>query len=167
MKKLILIFLSIYIFTGCSGYKPSSYYIKKEISSNVFVKLNINISNLSSSVLVKDALNEMIVARFGSKLVSNKEDAQTIINISLSNVSLSALQYDKDGYVNIYRVSVKIKVSYKVDKTTRKISVSDYYDFAVDKNAIISDTKKEEAVKIASSKAMESILSKIAVQTFK
>jgi hypothetical protein len=117
-------------------------------------------------VLVKDALNEMIVARFGSKLVSNKEDAQTIINISLSN-ALSALQYDKDGYVNIYRVSVKIKVSYKVDKTTRKISVSDYYDFAVDKNAIISDTKKEEAVKIASSKAMESILSKIAVQTFK
>ena len=126
MKKLILIFLSIYMFVGCAGYKPSSYYTKREIAQTVFVNLNVNINNSSNSVLIKDALNEMIVARFGSKLVSNKEDAKTIINLSLSSVSLLAIQYDKDGYVNTYRASVSIKVSYQVGTMTRDINISDY-----------------------------------------
>ncbi|MBT3281281.1 MAG: hypothetical protein HOH31_01645 [Campylobacteraceae bacterium] len=167
MNKLILIILSIFVFSGCAGYKPSSYYTKQEISKKVFVKLNINISNAQNSVLIKDAMNEMIVGRFGSKLVNNENEAQTVINLSLGSVSLSAIQYDSNGYVSVYRASISIKVNYKANGFIRNITVSDYYDFAVESDATISDTKKDEAIRIAASKALEDVLSKIAIQTFK
>jgi hypothetical protein len=167
MNKLILIILSLYIFSGCAGYKPSSYYVKQEISKTVFVNLNVNISNSVNSVLVKDAMNEMIVNRFGSKLVDLPSQAQTILNISLDSVNLSPIQYDTQGYVNTYRATVSIEVNYNQNGFNRNITVGNYYDFAVDPNAIISDSKKEEAVKIASSKALEDLLSKIAIQSFK
>jgi hypothetical protein len=167
MNRLILIITMIFIFGGCAGYKPSSYYTKKEISNNVFVKLNVNISNISNSVLIKDAMNEMVVGRFGSKLAKSEDEAQTIMNITLSSVKLSAIQYDSNGYVNTYRAEVTIKVNYKANGVARDLNVSNYYDFAVDDNAIISDAKKEEAVRIAASKALEDLLSKIAILTFK
>lgn len=166
MKKLLLIFIAAFFLVGC-GYKPSSYYVKKEIADTVYVDLNVNIDNASNSVLIKDAMNEMVVSRFGSKLVSNKADAKTIINLSLSSVSISEIQYDVQGYVKVYRASVGIKVTYKTDGNLRTISVSDYYDFSVDSEATVSDAKKEEAIRIAASKALEEVLSKIAIQTFK
>jgi hypothetical protein len=167
MKKLVLIIFSLFVFSACAGYKPSSYYTKQEISDTVFVKLNVNINNLASSVLIKDAMNEMIVGRFGSKLANSEDEAHTIMYVTLSSVSLSAIQYDSKGYINTYRASVSIKVNYKSNGFSKDLTVSNYYDFAVDTNAIISDAKKEEAVRIAASKALEDILSKIAIQTFK
>lgn len=168
MRKLLLIFVVSFIFVGCAGYKPSSYYTKKEIGGKVFVNLNINIDNASNSVVIKDAMNEMIVSRFGSTLVDSKDDANTIINLSLGSVGLSAIQYDSQGYVSIYRASVSLNVKYKANGFTKSLTLSDYYDFAVDSSdASVSDTAKEEAIKIAASKALEEILSKIAIQTFK
>lgn len=165
MKKLLLIFISLFLLAGC-GYKPSSYYVKQEIADTVFVNLNVNIDNASNSVLIKDAMNEMVVSRFGSKLVSTKTQAKTIINLSLSSVSISEIQYDVQGYVKVYRASVTINVNYKTAGISRNITVSDYYDFSVDSEATVSDAKKEEAIKIAASKALEEVLSKIAIQSF-
>jgi hypothetical protein len=167
LKNLILIFIVFFFFNGCSGYKPTSYYTKKEISKKVFVKLNINISNVQNSVLIKDAMNNMIISRFGSTLVKNEEDATTIINLSLVSARLSSLQYSSQGYVSIYRASVSIKVTYKANGFYRHLTVSDYYDFDVDSNAIISNDKKDEAIKIAATKALADVLNKIAIQTFK
>lgn len=169
MKRLLLIFVISFVFVGCAGYKPSSYYTKQEIGKKVFVKLNINIDNALNSVVIKDVMNEMIVNRFGSSLVETKDNADTVINLSLGSVGLSAIQYDSNsGYVSIYRASVSLKVNYKANGFTRNFTISDYYDFAVDpSSASVSDTAREEAIKIAASKALEEILSKIAIQTFK
>ena len=156
MKQIIFIII-LFLFIGCSGYKPSSHYVSQEIGTKVFVNMEINIDNAENSTLIKDAMNEMLVSKLNSELVSNKNEADTVMNVILKSVSISKLQYSNTGYVEIYRVGVTIEVKYKINKITRKISVSDYYDFSVDTDAIISDSKKHEAIKIAALKALSEI----------
>ena len=60
--------LCLVVMTGC-GYKPSSYYAKKEISGKVYVDLHVNLEDPKNSVLIKDAMNKLLITRLGSKLV--------------------------------------------------------------------------------------------------
>ncbi len=174
MQKTLLTFLLLNFilltFTSC-GYKPTSYYAKTEISGKVYVKLNIDISNAINSVMVKDAVNEMVVNQFGASLTNNKEIADTIVNVSLGSVSFTTLQSDSQGYAKLYRTSVKVSLSYlnkrEDDNKTKSISVSGSYDYSVDSDSIITDAKKQESVKIAAQKALSDIFSNIAVQSFK
>ena len=55
----------------------------------------------------------------------------------------------------------------KVNEKVKTITVSDYYDYSVEDDSIISDQKKKIAVKIASTKALSNIFSRIAVQNMK
>ena len=153
---------------GC-GYKPTSHYAKNEISGKIFVKLNVNIDNATNSVLVKDAVNEMVVNQFGASLTNNKNKADTIINVSLSSVDFVTLQSDNQGYAQLYRTTVGINLNYlnKDLNQTKFLSVSGSYDYSVDADSVITDAKKDESIKVASQKALTEIFSKIAVQSFK
>ena len=167
MRFLIIFFMIIFI--GC-GYRPASYYAKHEIKGKIFVKLNINIDNTTNSVLIKDAVNEMILSQFGATIANNEQDADTIVNISLKKVSFEALQGDNQGYAKLYRTTVSIDLSYLYtnDKNPKKfLNVSGSYDYAVDNDSLITEAKKQESIKIAVNKALEEILSKVAIQTFK
>jgi hypothetical protein len=157
------------VFIGC-GYRPTSYYAQHEIKGKIFVKLNINIDNTTNSVLIKDAVNEMILSQFGATITNNEQSADTIINISLKKVSFEALQDDNQGYAKLYRTTVSIDLSYLYanDKNPKKfLNVSGNYDYAVDNDSLITEAKKQESIKIAVNKALEEILSKVAIQTFK
>ena len=103
---------SLLILTAC-GYKPTSYYAKNEISGKVFVKLFIDINNATNSVMVKDAVNEMIINEFGAKLTNDKNKADTIVDVTLGNVSFITLQSDNSGFAKLYRTNVTINLKYK------------------------------------------------------
>ena len=156
----------VFILVGC-GYKPSSSYAKKKIQGNVYVHVVINLEDPKNSVLVKDALNEIVVGQFNNKLVSKRSLADTILTVELGSVATQELQKDEDGYVNLYRTNVSITVSYAGPNGKGTTSVSGSYDFSVDDGSTISDTKRFEAIKIASSKALEEIVSKFAIESFK
>jgi len=169
--KFIFLSLVLFLFTAC-GYKPTSYYAKNEIAGKVFVKLNVDIRNATNSVFIKDAVNEMVVNQFGATLTNNKEIANTLINISLGDVSFSALQYDSRGYAKLYRttISINLNYSYKNNEnkmTNRTLSVSGSYDYSVDDDSLITEAKKQESVKIAAQRALDEIFSKIAIESFK
>ncbi len=170
MRKLLLAILCsvpLLIFTGC-GYKPSVYYAKKEITGSVYVDLDVNIEDPKNSVLVKDAMNELLVHKLGSKLVYNEKLADTRMFVKLNSVSLSELSYNEDGYIKLYKASVSINVRYINSlKKSNSFSVSGTYDFSIDDGGTISDTKRFEAIKSAANKALDEVLSKIAIQTFK
>lgn len=167
MKYIISLFICFSLFVGC-GYKPTSYYAKNAISGNVYVDLLVDITNAQNSVYVKDAMNEMILNQFKANLTDDKEAADTIVIVSLSGVSHSAMSTDDNGYAQSYRTTVKINVLYqKRDQEVKSISVSNYYDYAVDSTSIISDQKKNNAVKIASTKALTDVFSKIAITDMK
>ncbi|MDC0932754.1 LPS assembly lipoprotein LptE [Arcobacteraceae bacterium] len=167
MKFLLSSLLLFVLFSGC-GYKPASYYAKNAIEGAVYVDLKVDIDNSENSVFVKDAMNEMILNQFKVNLVEDKAKADTYVTVALSSVSHSSISTDSDGYVQSYRTTVNIKMTYqKIDEKMKTINVNDYYDYTVDSDSTITDQKKKLAIKSASTKALNNVFSKIAVNSMK
>ena len=162
----VLLFVCIISFTSC-GYKPSINYAKNEIQGNIFVDFIIDLKDPRNSVLIKDDMNEILIHNFGTKLVFNKKEAQTILNIRMKSISMEELQYDKYGFNKLYKAKVTIAVMYKNQNKVKSFDVHGDYDFAIDTNSTITDTKRFEAIKNASSKALLEIISKIAIESFR
>ena len=82
---------------------------------------------------------------------------------------MQTLQYDKTGSNKLYAASVNINVSYfKKSDNKRKSFVIDGEDnFSVENGTSINDTERFKAIKSASDKALDEILSKIAVSSYK
>jgi hypothetical protein len=113
-------------------------------------------------------MNEMVLNRFNAQLTQNKNEADTYVLVKLGNVSHSVLASDNEGYAKTYRADVTITVKYqKVGEKAKNISVSNYYDYNVETNSLVSDQQKQEAVKNAATKALSDLFSKIAVNSFK
>ena len=172
IKKVLFVLFTLslcfFTFNGC-GYKPTSYYAKKELSGKVFVRLFVDLKDPRNAVLIKDAMNQLLVHKLDSKLVYDEALADTIMSIKINSVNMTELQYDADGYNNLYRAKVSINVNYnkKAEKISRSFTVSGETDFSLGSSTTITDTKRFEAIKNASDDALDEVLSKIAIQSFK
>lgn len=166
MFKKVFVWSLFLLLVGC-GYKPASHYAKDKVKGNVFVDMYINIVDPKNSVLIKDAMSEILVSRFGAKLVYDKKLADTTLFLRLNSVGMQVLQYDAQGYEKLYRATVNIKVDYTSSEDKGSVTVSGTYDFAVDGQNEISEAKRFEAIKNASSKALEEVISKLAIETFR
>jgi len=160
--------LILSFFVSC-GYRPSSYYAKEELGNNIFVNLEVSLSDPRNSVLIKDIVTKVLVQKIGLNMTNSDTKADTIMNLRINSIDFSTLQYDADGYNKLYKVVVVISVKYinKVTQKTKSFFVEAEYDFAVDIDANINDTQRYEAIKKASQKAITEILSKVAVLSFK
>lgn len=163
---LISIFV-IMIFNGC-GYKPTSSYATKAITGKTYVSVAIDIDNAGNTVLIKDALIELLVNKFNVTITSDKTIANSFVIGKLKSVSETQLQVDTQGYSKIYRETVTVQVDYyKLNGKRHYFTLSNYYDFTIDDDSTITQAKKDEAIKIAISKALSDIFSKIAIDTFR
>ena len=168
---LILVFTIILglTFTAC-GYRPSVTYAKQEMRGNVFVRLNVSLEDPRNSVLVKDAVTKILIQKLGSNMVDNEREADVIMDLAISKVTLKTLQYDRDGYNKLYRANVVIDVKYfrkDNDNKIKTFSVDGEHDFAIDKGTSINDSHRFTAITKASDKAVTEILSRMAVASFK
>lgn len=171
LKKVLFVLFTFAIsfsFFGC-GYKPSTQYAKEEIKGKVFVKVSMNLEDPKNSVLVKDAINQLLIQKLDTQLVNDESLADTVMNIVINSVSMQTLQYDKTGSNKLYAAFVNINVSYfKKSDNKRKSFVIDGEDnFSVENGTSINDTERFKAIKSASDKALDEILSKIAVSSYK
>lgn len=171
-KVLFVLFsfnLSIFLFTGC-GYKPTTYYAKQELSGKVFVDLYVDLEDPKNAVLIKDAMNQLLVQKIGSKLVYDRSLADSLMYVKINSVSFRTLQYDKDGYNKLYKATVSILVKYTNSaKKQKTFTVSGENNFSVDsaiKLTEINDTLRFDAIKKASDDALDEVLSKIAISSF-
>jgi len=164
---VVLCFFIPFFLISC-GYKPSSYYAKKELNGNIFVKLTMDLQDSRNGIIIKDSINELIVHKLNSKIVYDRNLADTIINLKLSSVSMQELQYDKKGYNKLYKAIINIQVNYinKDLNIKKSFSVSGDYDFSIGDKSTITSSKRFEAIKEASSKALDNVISKIAVNSF-
>ena len=167
MKSFFLFILMIIVFSGC-GYKPTATFSNQAISGKTYVSVKIDINNAANTVLIKDALIELLVNKFNIKITNDKSQANSFVIGELKSVSETQLQIDTQGYSKVYRESVTIKVDYyKLGQTRHSFTLSNYYDFTIDDDSTVTQAKKDEAIKIAISKALSDIFSKIAINTFK
>jgi hypothetical protein len=172
ISKTLLFFvftISIAFFINACGYKPSTYYAKKEMEGNVFVKLDVSLEDPRNSVLVKDAVNKILLQKLDSKIVNDRNRADVIMNLGINSVSITTLQYDEEGYNKLYKAEVVIKVEYfrKDNGIKKSFTVDGEYDFSIDIGTTLTDSNRFDAISNASTKAVDEILSKIAVASFK
>lgn len=171
LKKVLFVLFTFTIsfsILGC-GYKPTTYYAKDEISGKVFLKVSIDLEDPQNSVLIKDEINKLLIQKLDADLVDKESLADTVIHIVVNSVSMQALQYDELGYNKLYRAVVVINVSYfkKSDNKRKSFNVDGDYNFSIDNGTSINDTQRYSAIQKASDRAVEDILSKIAVASFK
>ena len=169
LSQLLFSFLLIFVITGLTacGYKPTSHYAKEQLKGKIFVNLIIDLKDPRNAVLIKDAMNEILVHRLDSKIVYDRKLADTIMDVELKSVSMNVLQDDESGYNKLYKAVANIDVKYTNKKESRSFNVSGDYDFSIDDGSSITDTKRFEAIKNASTEALEEVISKIAVNSFK
>ena len=151
------------LLSGC-GYKPASKIAASVLVEKVLVDVQISVKDPKNSVLIKDAFKDALINRLHVKVVS-KDEADTFIDARLNSVSFSAIIYDQDGYATSYKttVSIAIKTTYK-DKKVENITVSGKYDFTIESNSIISDTKRFEAIKNASEDALDEYVATVSMK---
>ena len=169
-SKSVLVFLcvvTLFFVIGC-GYKPTTHYAKKEITGLVYTDIKINIDSANSSVLLKDAMNEMVLTQLGGTLTNIKHNADTLITLELDGVSHTPLTSDNEGYASGYRTSVSIGVKYQTKNgMIKRFNVDDYYDYSIASNATLSEQAKDDAIKNAVQRGLQELLSKLAVSSFK
>ena len=170
LKKVLFVLFTFTIsfsILGC-GYKPSTYYAKEEISGKVFLKVTIDLVDPQNSVLIKDEINKLLIQKLDADLVEKESLADTVMNVVVNSVSMQTLQYDK-GWNKLYRAVVVVNVSYfkKSDNKRKSFTVDGDYNFSIDNGTSINDSQRYNAIQKASDKAVEEVLSKIAVASFK
>ncbi len=159
------LFLIIIVFiSGCS-YKPTPMYTKRVLGDSIYAQVKINIKDPENSVLIKDAINEAIISKFGARIVPKKIDSKSQIYASLENISLSPIQYDRNGYAIAYKSKVTLEFNYySRSGNSGTIQTTGSYDFPVEADSVISDAKRFEAVKFASYKAISEFISEVTVR---
>jgi hypothetical protein len=151
-----------FTFMGC-GYKPATTFTQKVLSDKIYTEIEVYLRDPENAVLVKDALNEAIVSRFGST-VASKEKATTILHVKFNSVSFTPIQYDVNGYAIYYRAKVSLQIRYRSPKDHGTETVSGFYDFPIQPRAIISDALRFQAIKEGSGKALDAFVSRITLR---
>ncbi|OQX73832.1 MAG: hypothetical protein B6D59_04435 [Campylobacteraceae bacterium 4484_4] len=163
IRLLSLVFSLFLLINGC-GYKPTVVYTKEILGDRIYAEVETSLEDPENSVLIKDALREAVLNRFRSKLV-RKDLATSTIYMKLNKVTFMPIQYDRNGYVIAYKTYVELKTRYRDRAGREKIILSrGDYDFNIESNSVISDTKRFEAIRLASSKAIDHFISKLSIE---
>lgn len=161
MKSFLAAIFTALLVVGC-GYKPSSYYVKKSVGDAVFVTVNTLRSDPENSVVIRDAIKEALMVKFGSRLVK-KEDAETSIDIKIESAKFTPIQYDTNGYVVLYRAFIVLDSTVLTKEGLKRISSNGSYDFPIEPNTTLSDAKRFEAIKNGGAKAIDMLVSQISI----
>ena len=162
MRLFLLIW--IMLFSVSCGYKPTMHYTRALMGERIFVEVRTSLEDPENTVLIRDAVNEAVISRFRSRIVPRK-NAQSQLLMTLKKVRFLPIQYDKNGYVIAYKTYVDLLTHYRDAKGHEgDILSSGDYDFTIESNSVISDTRRFEAIKNASYKAVDEFISKLSVK---
>ncbi len=161
MKNIILVL--VLFFVSC-GYKPVSKISEDVLGDKIYVSIAVSLNDPKNSVLIKDSVLEAVVSRFDRKLVE-RQNANTLMHVKLNSINFSPIVYDKNGYVISYRTRVVLNILTNL-KNGKKISydASGEYDFNIEPNSIISDSKRFEAIKGSSLDALDEYVAFISIK---
>ncbi|MBU0721362.1 hypothetical protein KJ877_08465 [bacterium] len=160
--KIVLFSLILLFFLAC-GYKPSSKFSRDIVGQKISTSVLISAEDPENTVLVKDAVDSAIIEVFHASL-SDRENADTHLLLSISNPSYSPIQYDSNGYVIAYRMSITLSITRSHDGISKHYAAKGTYDFSVQANAVVTDQERFEAIKFSAAKAISSFLAQISAE---
>jgi hypothetical protein len=162
LRALMAFPLSLLLLAGC-GYRPTSHAVKPVLDESVSTKIIISMEDPDNTVFLKDALDEAVVNRFRTRL-TDKEHAQSHLEIALRSVKFIPIRYDTNGYIIAYRAVVMLDIVRTKGERTRNYHTRGSYQFTIEPNAIISDLVRFEAIKFGSEKALDSFVAQVAAE---
>lgn len=162
MRKLCILLLGFFL-VGC-GYKPASQITQNVLGDRVYVEVAISIKDAQNSILVKDAIKEAMVSRLRRDIVP-KNQAQTLVYVRLGAINFTPRIYDQDGYVIAYKAkaSLHLKTVYSNGEEDFMVATGEY-DFTIEPNSVISDTRRFEAIKNASYEALDEYIAALSIR---
>lgn len=160
--RLFTALLCAFLLAGC-GYKPVSAYAKKALGSSVYVTVETSRSDPENTVIIKDALLEMLVTRFNTRLAPSKQNADSSLAVAIESIEFLPLEYDKNGYVVLYRVTVALNGKLTSGESTKELRSTGSYDFPIEPNTTISESKRFDAIKNGAAKSIERLISQISI----
>ena len=101
--------------------------------------------------------------RFHSSLVPQIQ-ARTKLIVELSTIGFSALQYDANGYVSVYRANITLGVKRTTEGESKAYIAKGNYDFNIEPNAVITDSQRFDAIREASLKALDSFVAQVGAE---
>ena len=162
MKKLLGSFLVLLLLAGC-GYLPASKQARKVVGEKLYVEVIVPLEDPENAVIIKDAARNAVVTRFHSSLVPLNE-AKTKLIVRMAGIGFTPLQYDENGYIIVYRAVVSIQVVRTSKDETKSYSSRGNFDFAIEPNAVITDTQRFDAISKASLKALDSFVAQVGAE---
>lgn len=163
--RLILVITGL-LLIGC-GYKPLAHYAKETFGESVYVEVAINPDFPKAGVNIKDMLNQAVLTRLHLPLVA-KEEARSILSVSVSKVAFEMISEDSQGFANHYRANVSVIFSYKgMDAQNYEIYASGSSEYAATKTMTSLSVQKAQlkAIDSALQQAIDQFVSKIFYQS--
>ncbi len=154
--------IAFFVLAGC-GYKPSSHYISKAFDDTVYVDVLVSPSEPENAVYVNDALRNMVISRFGGKVVP-KAEAKTIIVASYDGTSFNPVSYDGNGYITRYRANVRMKFQIQTSKKSYQRSITSTIEENINASSTLSSALRIEAIRVGMARALDQFLAYVAAQ---
>ena len=166
MKKLFL-FLVVCVFLAGCGYQPIAHQANKALGGKVFVEVKISLRDPQNSVELKDSVSRSIFERLHSRVV-DKQEADSVVEVELQNVSFHTLAENKTGFATFYRCEVNVRFKYtnRYTQSTRIFSKKGYYNFSLGNSSNITDSIRMEAINEAVIQALDGFISQVGIETF-
>lgn len=162
ISPIIFLTLIALLFSAC-GYKPSSKFARESLGEKISTSIEISLVDPENSVIVKDAIDNAIISIFHTSLV-DKNQSDTHLILSLNTPKYIPIEYDTNGFVIAYRMSLTLKIK-KYNKGLKKTyTCKGTHDFSITPNAIVTDQERFDAIKLSAQKAISSFIAQASVE---
>jgi CHAT domain-containing protein len=160
--KIISLVLIMFLFGAC-GYTPSAKFSREVVGEKISTSVVISAVDPENTVIVKDAVDAAIIQVFHASL-TDSSSSKTHLVLTLSNPSYSAIQYDSNGYVIMYRTTVSLSILRQTNGKSKTYTAKGTYDFSIDPNAIISDKQRFDSIRFSANKAIRSFIAQVSAE---
>lgn len=162
LEKTFFILTLIFIFAGC-GYKPNAHFTKEVVGDKISTSVIISEEDPENTVVIKDAVDSAVIEVFKASLVE-KELSDTHLILKIGKPKYTPIVFDEKGYVIGYRMKITLNITKESDKKIKNYQSIGYHDFSIERNAVISDQQRYEAINFASQRAIKAFIAQVSAE---
>jgi len=160
--RTLSLLVALFLLVGC-GYKPSSKYARQSVGESVSTSVVISAMDPENTVIIKDAVDSAIIEVFRTSLTT-QDQSNTHLTLNMSNPSYAPIQYNSNGYVVAYRMTLNLRIKKTHNALSKDYSAKGTYDFTVEPNAVVTDQQRFDAIRLSAIKAIASFVAQIAAE---